>query len=145
MRPCFKLGLYMVYNGIENQIKFQTDHWIGSQSLSTACPSLFQIASNRSATISSHIHNNTWTLSFRILLSPMRVQTLFSLILLLPSPFTTYPSSDQPTWALTTNGQFSVAFIYHHINQIFSKNNTGIYNLVSTHSPKVKFTIWLIL
>lgn len=54
----FKAG-----NGLE--IRFWQDKWLGNSRLKDYFPSLFQIASNKEATIAQYKDNNYWTTYFQ--------------------------------------------------------------------------------
>lgn len=76
----FKLGIGFSFRGQGHSIKFWTDHWIGDQTLASAFPSLFEVATNPSATVHSQIRHGLWALTFNYILTPLRFLSLQTLL-----------------------------------------------------------------
>lgn len=62
-----------------------------------------------------------------------------------PATLPSHPSTSHAMWTFTTNGQFSVVSLHHHINPTFTKN-IPTFIIWSVSTPfKAKFIVWLAL
>lgn len=137
----FKRGLK--FNcGSGTSILFWKDHWIGDQPLELSFPSLYEIASNKEATVLSQYSNNSWSLAFAHLMSRSRSSSLRDLMdLLLKHQWRM--GQDSISWKLSQSGEFTVKSLYANLKT--GPNKDACSNIIwKTKVPlKVKVHLWL--
>lgn len=141
--PYFKLGLHLQWKGKPSQILDRPLGWLptAKYNISISIPDCIK-------SISDRLFLDTQQYLDPLLQPPHHppcLQALLSLIQLFPPPFPSQSSLDHARWTLATNGQFSVAFLYHHINPTFPKNIPIFIVWSAPTSLKVKFIALLAL
>lgn len=123
-------------------ILFWSDAWCTDAPFQVLYPSLFEITSDKAASVASMFRGNEWHLSFLCSLSLPRLRALQSLLGTLEHISTT-PGSDRAVWKLTGSGVFSVSSLYHHFFESQTSNKMAA-SIWKVKAPlKVRITLWL--
>ena len=120
----FKRGRFTVGNG--EQIQFWEDSWLGPGSLQAEYPSLYDIASNKHATVADVFRAVPINLPFRRALIGHNRTKWFSLVERLMR-VTLTDEDDKFSWSLTSNGKFTVKSYYEDLLMVILDICVSIY------------------